>query len=115
MVDEVWIAPDGVAVVTLAGELDQFTVPALRDQLTGLLRAGRVDVVVDLSAVTFIDSTGLGVLVGASKRAEDDGGALRLVVRQDWLMRVLRTSSLTEVFAIHGTLDEALARDEPAT
>lgn len=97
-----------VTVVSLDGELDVVAADALRAHLTALIRAGHTHLVADLTGVSFLDSTGLGVLVGALKRTTDAGGSISLVVDQDRLMKILRVSALTQVFPIHRTLDRAL-------
>lgn len=95
-------------VVHVAGEIDVYTAPALREELAGLVDAGKTDLVVDLTDVSFMDSTGLGVLVGALKRVRTTGGELRLVITQEKVLKVFRITALTQVFDIHPTLDEAL-------
>ena len=99
-----------VPVLAIAGEVDLATVPRLRDQLVRL--AGDhpgVPVVADLGGVTFIDSTGLGVLVGAQRRIRGHGGELHLVVSSPRLAEVLALTRLDAVFPIHATLSSAVA------
>ena len=66
------------------------------------------DIVVDMDKVDFLDSTGLGVLVGGLKRVKSNEGELRLVVTQDRIMKIFDITGLSKVFPIHGSLDEAL-------
>ena len=68
----------------------------------------RTDLIVDLTAVGFMDSTGLGVLVGALKKVRTLGGDLRLVINQEKILQVFRITALTQVFTIHSSIDEAL-------
>jgi anti-sigma B factor antagonist len=96
-------------VVAVAGEVDLVTAPELRAALLELVGAGKVALIVDLEAVEFLDSTGLGVLVGAVKRARADGGDLSLVCTHPHLLKVFEITGLTTVFAIHDSLSEALA------
>ena len=96
-------------VVALAGELDVVDADSLRHRLVVLVETGHTHLVVDLTGVTFMDSTGLGVLVGARRRVGDRGGRLVLVVDQEPLRKVLRVSALTQVFPLHRTLEGALA------
>src|SRR6476619_5306657 len=70
---------DQMGVVVAAGEVDLATVSTLRQDLSDHIAAGLTMLLVDLSAVTFIDSTGLGVLVGAGKKTAEVGGSMRLV------------------------------------
>jgi anti-sigma B factor antagonist len=90
-----------------------YTAPTLRERLTTLVDEGRTDLVVDLTQVRFMDSTGLGLLVGVLKRVRGLDGRLQLVIDSERLMKVFRITALTQVFTIRETLDEALA-DAPA-
>ena len=87
------------------------TAPALREKLTGLVDAGHVDLVVNLTEVRFMDSTGLGLLVGVLKRVRGADGRLQLVIDSERLLKVFRITALTQVFTIRETVDEALAAD----
>ena len=95
-------------VLEVGGEVDVYTAPRLRERLIELVEGGARHVVVDLSRVEFLDSTGLGVLVGGLKRARSHDGALRLVCAQEKILKVFRITGLTKVFPIHATLQEAL-------
>lgn len=95
-------------VVSVSGEIDVYTAAVLREQLGTLIDDGHHDVVVDLTDVRFMDSTGLGVLVGALKKVRGFGGRLQLVIDSERLLKVFRITALTQVFTIHETLDEAL-------
>lgn len=95
-------------VVEVSGEIDVYTAPALREELAEHIEADRTDLVVDLTRVDFMDSTGLGVLVGALKRVRTYGGDLRLVIDSEKILQPFRITALTQVFTIHTTLGEAL-------
>ncbi|CAN5527099.1 anti-sigma factor antagonist BldG [soil metagenome] len=97
------------AVVVVTGEVDVATAPRLREQLVGLVTEGNHRIVVDLEGVDFLDSTGLGVLVGALKRVRTHDGELALVCTQSRILKVFEITGLTKVFPIHGTVDEAVA------
>lgn len=98
------------SVLAVSGEVDVATVPRLREQLHGLVAQGRNKIVVDLEGVDFLDSTGLGVLVGALKRVKgDEGGELRLVCTQARIRKVFEVTGLTKVFDLFDTVDEAVA------
>lgn len=97
----------GTMVVDVAGEIDVYTSPKLRERLVALVAGGTVRLVVNLEHVDFIDSTGLGVLVGILKRVRARDGSLDLVCRQDGLLRVFTITGLDNVFAIHATLEDA--------
>lgn len=100
---------DGWTVVAASGEIDVATAADLRAGLTELVESGAVHVVVDLEDVDFIDSTGLGVLVGAIRRARAADGDLRLVCTNSRILKVFDVTGLDEVFIIGASVDEALA------
>ncbi|MGL4744803.1 MAG: STAS domain-containing protein [Dermatophilaceae bacterium] len=100
---------DGVSVLVVVGEVDAYTAAQLRGALDAEVGAGRVRLVVDLEGVSFIDSTGLGVLVGRLKLVRHQSGWLRIVCSSDRVLRVLRITGLDKVFGVHASLDDALA------
>ena len=84
----------------LTGELDIATAPRLREEFQRLAKSGIRAVTVDLARLTFIDSTGLSVLVMAMKRLRHDGGDLALRSPNATALRVFEVTGLTKVFAI---------------
>jgi len=100
---------DGTTIVAVGGEIDVYTAPKLRDKISELVATGSYDIVVDMHEVEFLDSTGLGVLVGGLKKVRAHDGSLRLVCNQDRLLKIFRITGLAKVFVIHATADEALA------
>jgi anti-sigma B factor antagonist len=100
-------------VVRLGGEIDVYTAPFVREKLDEQIHAGRADLVVDLSDVTFLDSTGLGVLVGRLKIARTRGGSLRLVGTAERVLRVFAITGLDKVFEIYPDLETALDATDP--
>ena len=92
------------AVVTASGELDLEHADRLRDCLTEILATRPRLLVIDLSAATFVDSTILGVLVGARNRLE----GIRLVASHPGVLKPFRLTGLDEVFTIRATLRDAL-------
>lgn len=97
-----------LTVVVVVGEVDVYTASVLREKLSEVIDGDHADVVVDLTGVGFLDSTGLGVLVGALKKVRGFGGRLQLVIDQEKVMKVFRITALTQVFTIHETLEDAL-------
>jgi anti-sigma B factor antagonist len=95
-------------VISPEGELDLSTAPRLKWMLADSLDAGASQVVVDLSLVTFIDSTALGVLVGANMRLNVDA-RLAIVCARANVLKIFELSGLDGAFATFPTLDEALA------
>ena len=100
---------EGRTVVSVAGEIDVYTAPRLREEITELVAAGIYHLVIDMSEVEFLDSTGLGVLVGGLKRVRAHEGSLRLVCTQERILKIFRITGLTKVFPIHASVDEAVA------
>lgn len=96
-------------VVHVSGEVDVYTAPVLREHLDEHISAGRTDLVVDLGGVTFMASTGLGVLVGRLKLVRAATGTLRLVCSNERILSVFSITGLDKVFQIFPSVDEALA------
>jgi anti-sigma B factor antagonist len=98
---------DRTSVISVEGELDLSTAPRLKWMLVDSIEAGRVQVVIDLSLTTFIDSTAVGVLV-AVNRSLDGGARLALVCTRPNVLKIFELSGIDGAFAIYPTLDEAL-------
>jgi anti-sigma B factor antagonist len=96
----------GAPVIKVKGEVDVATSPALRERLQDVHGPGIQ--IVDLHEVTFLDSTGLGVLVGALKRCRETGGSLRLVIGEPRILRIFEITGLTDVFSIFPSVDDAV-------
>src|ERR1022692_982946 len=100
---------DGIEIVEVEGEIDVYTAPRLREMLIELVSDGHYQLVVNMEKVEFLDSTGLGVLVGGLKRVRALDGSLDLVCTQERILKIFRITGLTKVFGIHDTVDEAIA------
>ena len=98
---------DSHSVVDVKGEIDVYTAPKLREKLIELVSEGSYEVVVNLEGVDFLDSTGLGVLVGALKRVKAHDGNLSLVCTQDKILKIFKITGLTKVFPIHNSVEQA--------
>lgn len=98
-------------VVAVEGEIDVASVEALREQLLALADTGRTRVVLDLTGVMFLDSTGLGALVSTRRRLQALGGALVLACTNDIVLRLLRLTSLDKVIQVHPTAADAVAAE----
>ena len=95
-------------VLTLRGEIDVYTAPRLRQAIIDLVEGGARRIVVDMQAVDFLDSTGLGVLVGGLKRVKIQEGELSIVTGQDKILKIFDITGLNKVFSIHDSLDSAV-------
>lgn len=107
---ELEISIDHVAetcVVTLSGEVDAYTAPRLKDTLVELIEGGCVRMVLDMGHVTFIDSSGLGVLVGAVRRLKERSGAMHLVCTRENVLKIFRITGLDKVFPIFPNVRDA--------
>lgn len=95
-------------VLHVGGEIDVATAPMLRERLLRLVADGRNHLVVDLEAVDFIDSTGLGVLIGALKRVRINDGDLRLVCSDQRVRKIFDITGLDKVFQILGSVEASV-------
>ena len=100
---------DGRAVLRVAGEVDVYTAPQIREQIQDLAAKGTVHLIADLSPVEFIDSSGLGTLIGGLRRVREDDGSLVLVIGERRILRVFQLTGLTKAFTIYGTVAEAIS------
>ena len=108
--------PPGFTVIEVGGEIDVYTAPKLRERLVSLVESGSYELIVDMESVEFLDSTGLGVLVGGLKRVRAHEGWIDLVCTQSRILRIFRITGLNRVFSIYDTVGEAVAaHDAPAT
>ena len=102
---------EGVHLVAVAGEIDLFTAPEFKQRVSAPIDAGRSNVVVDLTGTTFIDSSSLGVLIGAHRRLKLRGGSLVVVCDNEAIVKTFRITGLDGVFTLVRTLDDALDGD----
>lgn len=99
----------GFTVIAVSGEIDVYTAPKLREKLISLADAGSFQFIVDMEGVEFLDSTGLGVLVGGLKRVRAQDGWIDLVCTQSRILRIFKITGLNKVFSIYGSVPEAVA------
>ena len=99
---------DSRVIVAVGGEIDVYTAPKLRDMILELVSQGHHNLVVDLEGVDFLDSTGLGVLVGGLKKVRAQEGSMELICSHDRLLKIFRITGLAKVFTIHESEASAL-------
>ena len=99
----------GVTVVAPTGRLDVAGAPALKEAMSQLGNNGPAKVVIDMEAVSFVDSTGLGSVISALKQIRNKDGELRLAAPNQQVRVVLELTTLDRVFPYYATLEEALA------
>jgi anti-sigma B factor antagonist len=98
----------GWAVARISGDVDVATAPRLREQLIAIIAGGQNHLVLDLDDVDFLDSTGLGVIVGVLKRARTLGGDLRLVCTRPAICRMFEITALDRSMPLAASAEAAL-------
>ena len=95
-------------VLPISGDVDLASAPSLREHLTEITEAAPAFVVIDMADLEFIDSTGLGVLVGTLRRVRAAGGDVRLARARTGIARVFAVTGLDRVFSLYPSLDDAM-------
>lgn len=99
---------DGRTIVAVGGEIDVYTAPRLRECISDLVAEGTYHLMIDMEKVEFLDSTGLGVLVGGLKKVRAHDGSLELICAEERLLKIFRITGLAKVFTIHASAADAL-------
>ena len=99
---------DGIAILELGGEVDSLNSPEISKLISAYLQRGNTKILVNLKAVSYLDSSGLGALLSGMTNTKAKGGALKLCGLQEAVMKVFEMARLTEVFEIHDTEDAAI-------
>ena len=100
------------AVLQITGEVDVYTAPQLREQVIQLVDGGVRHIIADLRGVNFLDSTGLGVLVGSLKRLRAHDGSFTVVASGGRTLRIFQITGLICAFALHPSVLDAMTTDE---
>lgn len=100
------------AVLQMAGEMDVYTSPKLRKQVADLAEDGIIHVIADLRGIDFLDSTGLGALVGGLKRLRVRQGSLMIVTSGGRILKLFQITGLTHAFALHSCVLDAISADQ---
>ena len=107
---DVTVGQDGLSTVVAAhGELDVLTAASLRTAIGSVIDDGHAHLVLDASGITFMDSTGIGVLVIAQRRTRASDGSFAIAGAQARTLRTLSLTGLDRVFSLHDTVEEAQA------
>jgi anti-sigma B factor antagonist len=99
--------PEGFLICRPVGELDAFTVSQFRQALAELASSKRL--VIDMSGIPFVDSAGLGALIGGIRRTRELGGDVAVACNRPTLVRLLRTTGFDRIVTVAETTDEAAA------
>jgi anti-sigma B factor antagonist len=102
---------DGSHIVAVAGEIDLFTAPEFKQRTSRPIDEGVQRLIVDLTNTTFIDSSSLGVLIGAHRRLKQRNGSLVVVCDNDAIVKTFKITGLDGVFTLVRSLDDALDGD----
>jgi anti-sigma B factor antagonist len=100
---------DGVAVASVVGEADLYTAPELKQALSQLIDDGAHSVLVDLSRTTFLDSTTLGVLMGAVRKLRPRGGQIAISCSDPNIRKIFEITLLDRIFAIFADNETGIA------
>ena len=99
---------DGKRVLDVVGEIDVYTAPKFREAVNSILEAGQMHLLINMAGVTYMDSSGFGALLSATKRLKPKGGTVNLVKCSSAIDRILRITRLNQIFATYDNLDEAI-------
>jgi len=98
-----------VPVVKVTGEIDVYTAPEFKSAVNKAIDTGAVDLIIDLTNVSYMDSSGFGILLGATKRVRPKGGTINLLGCSEAITRMLRITRLDTIFGMHCCMEDALA------
>jgi anti-sigma B factor antagonist len=104
-------AGEDCAVLRIEGDIDAYAAPQLRDRVAGLAGAGTVHVIADLRGAGFLDSAGMGALVGSRNELRAAGGSLTLVAGTGPILQAFRIAGLSGAFALHSCVPDAIGAD----
>jgi anti-sigma B factor antagonist len=104
-------ASDDCVVLRMDGDIDAYAAPQVRDRVTGLAGNGTVHIIADLRGAGFLDSAGLGALVGSRKELRARGGSLTLVASSNRILQILRIAGLSDAFGLHSRVPDAIRAD----
>ena len=99
---------EDIAVIILSGEVDAYTCARLRQAMIEAIEDGGANLVVDMKNVEYIDSSGLGTLVGGLKRVSERQGTIAVVCTNPQIRKVFDITGLVKVFPIYGSEDDAV-------
>ena len=99
------------AVLRIDGDIDAYAAPQIRDRVTGLAGNGIVHIIADLRGAGFLDSAGLGALVGSRAELRARGGSLTVVASTDRILQTMRIAGVSDAFALHSCVPDAITAD----
>ncbi len=105
---------DGIPVLDVIGEIDIYTTPQFKEAVSAVIDENESVIVINMAQVTYMDSSGFGTLLSATKRLRPVDGALYLAACNDAIQRMLQITRLNTIFGVYETEDEALAAAKSA-
>ena len=96
-------------LIEVQGEIDVYTSPRVKETINDLIEKGNYFLVINLEGVRYIDSTGLGVLIGALKKVKENDGAVSLISTNPQIKKIFTITGLVKIFGIYKNEEEALA------
>lgn len=99
---------DGRQVLDVKGEIDVYTAPQFKEAVNKMVDSGQKHLLIDMSGVRYMDSSGFGTLLSAMKRLKPNGGTINLINVSGPIDRILKITRLNQVFATYNSLDEAI-------
>lgn len=100
---------DGLQILDVSGEIDVYTAPRFKEVVNGVIASGQNHLIVNMENVTYMDSSGFGTLLSATKRLRPEGGTVNLVKCNNPITRMLRITRLDTIFGTFLSEDEAIA------
>ncbi len=94
--------------INIEGEIDVYTSPKVKEALNDLIQKGNNNIIVNLEGVSYIDSTGLGVLIGALKRVKENNGDIKLVCTNLQIKKIFDITGLVKIFELYDSEELAL-------
>ena len=106
---------DGIPVLDVVGEIDIYTTPQFKEAVSAAIDENKPAIIINMTQVTYMDSSGFGTLLSATKRLRPLDGALYLTGCNDSIQRMLQITRLNTIFGVYATEDEALAAAKSAS
>ena len=99
-------------IISVQGEIDVYTSPRVKEIINELIEQGHFNLIINLEGVRYIDSTGLGVLIGALKKVRENEGSINLICTNPQIKKIFNITGLVKIFGIHKNEEEALKNIE---
>jgi len=98
-----------IPVLDVVGEIDIYTTPQFKEAVGHVIDEGKPGIIINMAEVSYMDSSGFGTLLSATKRLRPMNGSLHLIACNDAISRMLQITRLNTIFGVHETEAEALA------